>query len=157
MNEIVILSTDPTEFRFVGEVVHEAKWSATLDDELSRAFSLSLFAVEGGGFVAAVEFTSDVAMEGSSTIVEETDCLDDVEKFFYVFDIYEVIDSVAGASRPEKERRTFAAKQLAKQYEKLMFRFLDEVKSEIAVKGFADRIQEPTAKGNSVWNMFRSK
>ncbi len=157
MNEIAIVSSESKEFRFIGELVHESKWNAVLDDEQSRSLALDVYAIEGGGFVSAVGFQSAVATEGASNVVEETDCFDEVEKFFYVFDINEVVASVAGASRVEKEQRTFAAKRLAKEYEKLMFQFLEDCKSQIAIKGYLDRVEDRPVKTSSVWDMFRSK
>lgn len=152
--EFVLKSSDERETRFAGEVISQVQEKITLTGEYFRTIHLAVYAVEGGGFVVEAKFESDHPDEHAFCEVEDVDCFDDVDKFFYVFDVYENLCSVSGFSRSQREECGHRAKRLKKEYDKVLFPFLETVKDIVETRGLPDRHKEPKKSG--LWNMFKS-
>jgi hypothetical protein len=77
--------------------------------------------------------------------------LEDVEKFYYVFEPSEVFGNESDWSRNEGEEVERNSKQLASFYERVIFAFLDHFQSEAESRGTMDK-PKSTKKEASFWN-----
>ncbi|MFK7768401.1 MAG: hypothetical protein AB8B55_14355 [Mariniblastus sp.] len=155
MTEFAIQSSDGTEIRHAGELVHKDSFEVVPNDQITRNFVLDVYAVEGGGFVTSIEFQTSCSREESVKFCEEADNLDEVEKFFYVFDLGEHLLPGDNLAQPQKLEHSNILKWLAKEYESRMHAFLEVVNKRIAELGYTDRISDQ--KPGSIWGIFKSK
>lgn len=156
MNVFSIKSSDDVEVNFSGELIDEVESIVTLEDDCDRKFVIRVYAIESGGFIPTIEYQSNCPFERSVVWFEETDVFEDVEKFFYAFDVSELMLPAKGISHQEKENHRRIIKKLAKNFEPVMFKFLDDAKQKADQNGFVDRAQEPSKPG-SIWGLFKIK
>lgn len=156
MNEYSIQSSDDIELKFNGALIHQDESTFSLDDSFDRKFSATVYAVDGGGFVASIEFQSNCPREKSVLWFEQLDSFEDVEKFYYVFDTAELTLPTNELSRDDTDVRDRISKSISKRFDKLMFQFLEDLKSEAEFHHFGDRVVEPT-KATPFWGLFKTK
>lgn len=141
MNEILIRNENQSELRFQGQMIEEKKFSVELNDDERREFTLSAYAIEGGGFVPVLRYDTTSKSERPFVTFEELDQFKDVENFFYMFEAKEVIPGYDRLSRNDRERAAKTCKQIAKAYEDSLFRFLDIIGGRVSQQKFGDRVE----------------
>lgn len=140
------------ETEFTGELLAEFQHRVELQDERVREFRGTVYSVEGGGFVAEVRFSSDAESEGVVHEVELIDSFADVDKFFYVVDLHELLcDHISG--RDKQVACAKRAGQLEKAYHNVLFPFLDKVKILVVERGLCDRLKAESGKAG-IWKLF---
>ena len=152
MTEFVLKSSSERETQFTGELISEIDREIRLTDEDPRRIRLAVYAVEGGGFVSEARFESDHPNEPALSEHEDLDSFDDVDKFFYVFELYETLSNVHGLSRDERAESNCKVKRLVKEYQKILFPFLEETKEIVERRELQDRYKEP--KKSRLWGIF---
>ena len=85
MNELQ-LKTETNELSFRGELLADAESTVTFEDGTSFCIQPKTYAVEGGGYVSSLQCRFPEGIGKSHFSFEKIDCLEDVEKFFYVFE-----------------------------------------------------------------------
>jgi hypothetical protein len=156
MNDLSIKNSDDVELNFDGELIHQAESVVSLEDGRHRKFLVSAYAVEGGGYVSSIEYQTDCSQEKPVVIFEQTDVFEDVETFFYAFDVCELMLPIKRLSLDEKADRERRTRKISQKFETMMFEFLDAAKRSAEEHHFGDRIEEP-AKTGSLWGLFKSK
>lgn len=142
MNEIVMRDKNRPEMRFNGQLIAETQFQVDLDDEEEREFKLQVYATEGGGYVANLQYDTTCPIETPVVNYEDMDLFKDVENFFYVFEANEVMQDLDRLKRSDRELRSLTYKRIAKAYENSMFKFLDVVRNRAHKEKFGDRVVE---------------
>ena len=141
MNEILIRHENQLDLCFQGQLIEETKFSIDLNDEERREFTLTAYAIEGGGFVPMLQYDTTSKSESPLVTYEELDQFKDVENFFYMFEAKEVIIGYDRLARSDREQAAKTCKQIAKVYEASLFRFLDLIGSRTSQQKFGDRVE----------------
>ena len=81
--------------------------------------------------------------------------MEDVEKFYYVFEPAEVFEKKS-ASAEQRENVAQNCKKLSQVYEKMVFALLDQFQSECECNGSKDKPKPVKTKG-SIWNKLGIK
>ncbi len=153
MNEILIQDTNENQLRFQGELVIESEKVFSLDDRFERKFMAKIYAVMGGGYVSSLQYVTSSPAEKPILIFEEIDFMDDVEKFYYVFEPGEIFSDSLDLPRELIEQRPALGRQMAKQYESMVFALLDDFRVQVTQRGFLDKPNDQgTPKKSSFWS-----
>ncbi len=131
MNEIVLNTIDESKVSFVGELVCKSAGVVEMCDGFNRQFALRLFANESGGFVPAIEYTSDNPNEKTGFVAEIVDLLKDVENFFFVFVADDLLQKQKPVERDQIEARRKLETKLRATYECLSSKFLEDVSQKL--------------------------
>ncbi|MEM9940624.1 MAG: hypothetical protein AAF939_03465 [Planctomycetota bacterium] len=140
--------------KFKGQLISSAEKEVTLASEFVRTIRVSVYGIEEGGFVASAEFESTHPRERAFGEIEEFDCVEDVDKFFYVFDLHENVSNASGLTKSQKEECELRANRLTHEYEALVFPILKNLTQVAADRGLKNRIVKPKKSG--FWNPFQS-
>jgi hypothetical protein len=151
MNEILIQDLTGHELRFRGDLILESEKSIDLDDEHVRSVTVRVYAVKGGGFVPMMEYATSCPDENAILTFENVDCMKDVECFFFVFEATEVLGDPLKLPRQQGNQRATLGQRFARQFESLIFPFLDEVRETADALGYHDK---PEEKKPSLWNLL---
>ena len=127
MNEISLKTNEQKQLSFVGELISESTSCVEFADGFARQFTLALYAIESGGFVPAIVYTSDHPEEQTGRIAEIVDLFKDVENFFFVFVASDVLPRSKPVEREQCEARKKLETKLRLAYEDLTSTFLEEV------------------------------
>ena len=142
MSEILFQHKNQPELRFIGQLIAETEFSVDLDDNAIRKFNLRAFAIDGGGFVAVLQYQTTSDSEENLLSYEDMDQFKDVENFFYVFEANEVFRNFDALRRSDREAAGLICKRIAKAYESSLFKFLDVLRSRCQKQNLADRMEE---------------
>lgn len=147
MNEYLVSDLEGRELRFQGDLILERKMQVDLND-YKRSFGIKVYAVDGGGFVPTLQYTTDSPSEQATRIFENVDTTNDIESFYFVFEINEVLGDSKGMARADLDHRSETSRKLAKQFETFIFPLLDEIRDTAERRGFVDK---PAEKKKSLW------
>ncbi len=155
MNTITINVQSDREVSFVGEELSRFEFSFVWDEQVKYQLHGAVFAVEGGGFATEIWLTSDAPNPSiSAHEFELIDNFEEVDKFFYVFDLFEnFCDHALG--RREQEECGKRVSKLEKSYHAVLFPFLEGVKTQVVGSGLCDRLKSEKPK-SKFWNLFPS-
>jgi len=151
MNECLVSDLGGRELRFQGNLILERETQVDLHDEFTRSFAIKVYAVEGGGFVPTLEYTTTSPGEKPVRTFENVDTMKDIECFYFVFETNEVRGDWKGLTRAEWDQRTEDNRRLEKRFEKFIFPLLDEIWDTAERKGFVDKQVE---KKKSLWTLL---
>ena len=151
MNEYLVTDLGGKEFRFQGELIVQRKTQVDLQDEFDRSFAINVYGVEQGGFVATLEYSTTSPSEKAVRTFENVDAMKDIECFYLVFEINEVMSVSKGLTRTELDQRSKNSRRLARQFETFIFPIVDEIRDTAAKRGFVDKPVEPK---KSLWKLF---
>ena len=154
MVEYSIKSKD-REFQFQGELLAQEEAQVELINNVSCQMVGRTYCIESGGYVCALEFILSDHAEAPIVLFEEIDSMEDVEKFYYVFEPAEIFDKKAG-SVEEREQVSQNCKRLSQAYEKMIFALLDQFQSECECKGLKDK-PKPVKTKSSLWSKLGMK
>ena len=146
MNEILLKHEGQPELRFTGQLVAETSFNADFKDEEKREFRLCVYAVEGGGYVAMLQYNTTSENEKPLVLYEDLDLFKDVENFFYLFEANEIMRKLKQVGQTERENLASLARRMVKAYESQMFKFLDLAHSRARQLELGDRLIEQPAK-----------
>ena len=156
MQTISLRSDRDRVVTFEGELLSSFEQQIQTAGDPIRTIAGRVFALANGGFVAEVTFDSDEPQEPGIVEVEQIDHFEDVDKFFYVLDLYESLcNHISG--RAEQEACSSRAKRLEREYHKVLFPFLDELKKQVAERGLCDRLQNQQPNQGGFWDRFQTK
>ena len=122
------------EIQFRGELIAQDDCTVTFEDEHSYCMLVKAYAVEGGGYVSSLECQSPKSDEDPYLVFEEIDLLQDVENFFYVFESEDIFGEGMEALEDDHKLIDSRLKSLSTQYEKMVFKFLDQLHAEAAAR-----------------------
>ncbi|MEM8681636.1 MAG: hypothetical protein AAGF97_19995 [Planctomycetota bacterium] len=112
MPQISLSVTDHEPMEFTGRRLVRVEGSRDPSSTGWRRYDLSVYTVEAGGFVAAIDFISTVPNEPNRSVVEAVDRLTDVEDFFFAFEPDELlpatIPNLSLSHRQELLQRLYA-------------------------------------------------
>jgi hypothetical protein len=129
MHEYVLRDDNDHELRFHGELLVESASAVASDDQVQRKFVAKAYAVTGGGFVSSLEYETTSEAEEPINLIEVLDVLEEVEKFFYVFEPDEVFLSNADLTPEDLGKRPALRKRIAAAYEEATFELLEKLQS----------------------------
>jgi len=118
MQKTITTSRDQREVAVTGELIAESTDRLALFQQDDRFITIELYAVDSGGFVAAVSLGSS---SSDIPFFVDADFLDtalDVEHFLYLFELDEVIDF-------KSERDPHAQRKFVSVYERQAFAVLN--------------------------------
>ena len=144
------IKTELGELTFQGELIAEGASTVEFDDGASFCIQPKTYAVEGGGYVSSLQCRFPEGSGKSYFTFEEIDSLEDVEKFFYVFETSEIFDNGMKSLGQDREEIARRLKKLSTEYEKVVFDFLDRLHAEATARGTTDRVKTESKK-NSLW------
>ena len=144
------LKTEVNELDFQGELIAEGASTVTFEDGTSFCIQPKTYAVEGGGYVSTLQCRFPEGSGKSYFIFEQIDSLEDVEKFFYVFETSEIFGEGMKSLSQDRDELARRLKTLSTEYEKVVFDFLDRLHTEAAARGTKDRVITESKKG-SIW------
>ena len=142
MADFNLTNPDGREVRFSGDVLLEVENDIALADGYDRRIRLAAFSVDGGGYVAEARFESDHPEEQNVTEIEEMDSFDDVDKFFFVFDLEDLCDMNSTYHR-QPDSPTSHVDPFSRECEKIIFPFLENLNGIVRIRGLQDRIRIP--------------
>ena len=137
MTEYSIKSKD-REFQFQGEELAHQEATADLINEVTCQMVGKTYCIESGGYVCLLEFVLSDRPNAPIVLFEEIDIMEDVEKFFYVFEPSEIFDKNPG-SPEDREKVAQNCKKLSQVYEKMVFALLDQFQTECECRGSKDK------------------
>ena len=149
MTEYSIKSKD-REIMFEGELIAQQDAVVELANDESCRMNAKTYSLEGGGYVSSLEFLRSDCLGQPIVLFEEIDLMEDVEKFFYVFEPSEVLGEKT-CTREQRKDMDQNFKKLARVYEQMIFAFLDQFQSEAEARGTKDK-PKPAKKEGSIWN-----
>ena len=152
MTEYLIKSKD-REFQFQGEVLAHQEATVKLANRVSCQMDAKSYSIESGGYVCSLEFLFSNQPNSPVVLFEEIDAIDDVEKFFYVFEPAEIFEKKAG-SVEAREQVVQNCKTLSQTYEKTIFALLDQFQAESELRGAKDK---PKPAKSSMWSRLGIK
>ena len=144
------LKSQADELNFRGELIAESESTVTFEDGTSFCLQPKTYAVEGGGYVSSLQCRFPAGSGKSYFSFEEIDCLEDVEKFFYVFETSEIFGAGMKSLSEDRDEVARRLKTLSTEYEKVVFQFLDCLQAEVTARGTTDRVKTD-AKKASIW------
>ena len=154
MVEYSIKSKD-REFQFQGELLAHQEATADLVNEASCKMAGKTYCIESGGYVCSLEFHLSERPDEPIIMFEEIDMLEDVEKFFYVFEPVEIFRKKS-ASFEDREQVAQNCRKLGQVYEKMVFALLDQVQTECECRGTKNK-PKPVKSKSSLWNKLGMK
>ena len=143
-----LIKSKTREFSFQGELLAHQEAEVKLANGETCQMDAKTYSLESGGYVSSLMFLRS-ANDVPIVSFEEIDMMEDVEKFYYVFEPSEVFSEKA-RTHEECEQMEQNAQLLGRAYEKMIFAFLDQFQSETAARGTKDRV-EPKKKEESIW------
>ena len=153
MAEYSIKSRD-REFQFHGDLLAHQEAKADLLNEASCQMSGQTYCIDGGGFVCSLEFLLSNQPNAPIVMFEEIDLMEDVEKFFYVFEPVEIFKKAVTVEDREEVARN--CKRMSQVYEKMVFALLDQFQSECECRNVTDK-PKPSKSKSSLWDKLGMK
>ena len=154
MAEYLIESKD-REFRFQGELLASQEATVNLLNDISCQLSATTYAIDDGGYVSSLEFRLSNHPSDPIVLFEEIDVMEDVEKFYYVFEPVEIFKNNSG-SVEEREEIAANCRILSQAYEKMIFCFLDFFQAESELRGTQNKPKPVKTKG-LIWKKLGIK
>ena len=151
MKEYLVSDLNGRELRFQGDLILERETQVDLKDEFDRTFAIKVYGVEQGGFVATLEYSTTSPSEKPVRTFENVDAMKDIECFYLVFEINEVMGVSKGLTRAELDQRSKNIRRLARQFETFIIPIVDEIRDTAEKRGFVDKPVEPK---NPLWKLF---
>lgn len=127
MNEYLLRDGEDHELRFNGELVIEQTRDIAFEDQYTRRFVARVYAVTGDGFVSSLEYQTTSESEAQINLIEAVDVMEEVEKFFYVFEPDLVLHDSTNLTPEDRVKQPALRKRIAAAYEAATFDLLDKL------------------------------